>query len=568
LETALVRPYGQMKNVELVVRMLEEAGVRWVFGIPSGPVLPLIEALRRSKVDFVLTASETSAGFMATTVGQLSGVPGVCVATLGPGATNLSTGVGAAWLDRAPLLAITCNVPTEWLERRIQMRIDHHALFRPLTKASFGLRADNVASTLAMAMSLACAEPPGPVHLDLPEDVGVAGVRDVQSVGTGAPRPAYQAGRPGTTSEMPGLGQGAETAPLRRIPVDEVARRVSEALRRSRRPLLVTGSSFTRCENAPSLLHFIERQGLPFISTLHAKGFLPESHPNWAGVLGRARRTDVQAFVQRADLILAIGYDPIEINYEEWSGTTPVIHVSTEQAEVSHVVNLELNAATDLERAIDRLAELENVANEWSRAEIEDHRRGLDAALRPACEGLGPHQVLDLLRERLPADGILAYDVGAHTHQIATQWRTDLPWTCLATNGWSSMGYGMPAAYAAKLVHPERTVVSVIGDGCFQMTVGELATARRLNLAVPTVVLNDGWLGLMKVKLERKEYELYGVQLGDPVPSPPHYFGVPCRAAHNFEELEAALAWGLNLDGPSVIEAFVDVEPNSQTVYD
>src|SRR5215208_5950797 len=120
-----------MKNVELLVKMLERSGVRWVFGVPSGPVLPLIEALRHSSVEYVLTASETSAGFMATTVGQLSGVPGVCVATLGPGATNLTTGVGAAWLDRAPVLAVTCNVPSDWLGRRIQMRIDHQALFKP-----------------------------------------------------------------------------------------------------------------------------------------------------------------------------------------------------------------------------------------------------------------------------------------------------------------------------------------------------------------------------------------------------------------------------------------------------
>src|SRR5215216_5940223 len=126
-----------MKNVELLVTALERSGVRWVFGVPSGPVLPLIEAIRHSSVEYVLTASETSAGFMATTIGQLSGVPGVCVATLGPGATNLATGVGAAWLDRAPLLAITCNVPTPWHERRIQMRIDHQALFRPLNKATF-----------------------------------------------------------------------------------------------------------------------------------------------------------------------------------------------------------------------------------------------------------------------------------------------------------------------------------------------------------------------------------------------------------------------------------------------
>ena len=129
-----------MNNSDLIVRMLQEAGVRWVFGVPSGPVLPLIEALRQSSHPFVLTASETSAGFMATAVGYLTGVPGVCVSTVGPGATNLTTGVGCAWLDRAPVLAITCNVATPWLERRIQMRIDHHALFKPLTKATLSLR--------------------------------------------------------------------------------------------------------------------------------------------------------------------------------------------------------------------------------------------------------------------------------------------------------------------------------------------------------------------------------------------------------------------------------------------
>src|SRR3954451_15196662 len=162
-----------MKNAELIAQMLEQAGVRWVFGVPSGPVLPLIEALGHSDVQYVLTASETSAGFMATTIGTITEVPGVCVATLGPGATNLATGVGAAWLDRAPVIAITCNVPTPWLDRRIQMRIDHHALFRPLTKASLPLREVNVGAQLSIALDLAGADPPGPVHLDLPEDVSL-----------------------------------------------------------------------------------------------------------------------------------------------------------------------------------------------------------------------------------------------------------------------------------------------------------------------------------------------------------------------------------------------------------
>lgn len=531
-----------MNNAELIVQMLEEAGVRWVFGIPSGPVLPLIEALRHSPVQFVLTASETSAGFMAATVGHLTGVPGVCIATLGPGATNLTTGVGAAWLDRSPVLAFTCNVETPWLERRVQMRIDHHTLFQPLTKATWPLRAGNVAGPLAAALALACAEPPGPVHLDLPEDVALA-----------------------QATETPSLRSGP--TPLPPIPA-HVIHQIVNALDRRRRPLVVTGLTFTRSKAREQLLTFLEKQRLPFVSTLHAKGFLPESHPNWVGVLGRARRSDVQRFVDQADLILAVGYDPVEINYEEWTRMTPVIHLSTEPAEVGESVALTVNAAGDMDQAIVEMSKLSQMPNEWSPGEWAAQRRRLEKALRPDWPRLALHHVLDVLRSKLPEDGILAYDVGAHTHQIATQWRTDLPKTCLATNGWSSMGYGMPAAYAAKLVYPERAVVGVVGDGCFQMTAGELALARRLDLPVPIVVLNDGWLGLMKVKQERRGYGLSGVRLGDPPPSPPQYLGVPCREARNEEDLATALDWALDLNGPSVIEAFVDVEPYSLTVFD
>jgi acetolactate synthase-1/2/3 large subunit len=531
-----------MNNSELIVRALERSGVRWVFGVPSGPVLPLIDALGRSSVQFVLTASETSAGFMATAVGYLTGVPGVCVSTVGPGATNLATGVGCAWLDRAPLLAITCNVATPWLERRIQMRIDHHALFRPLTKATFSFRGSPVEKTLSEAMDLALAEPPGPVHLDLPEDVALAdGVETVAAPPKSHPPPDRSR---------------------------EIKNILSTALAEAHRPLVVTGLGFTRSRSADKLLRFIERHRLPFVSTMHAKGFLPESHANWMGVIGRARRSDIKAFTDLADLIIAIGYDPIEINYEEWAGKTPIVHVSSEAAEQGETLNFLWNKACDVDAAVTESNGIEPAAHDWSMPEWRRHRESLERALRPRGGGFAAHQVLDLLREKLPGDGILAYDVGAHTHQIATQWRADVPRALLSTNGWSSMGYGMPAAFAAKLVHPDRRVVAVVGDGCFQMTVGELALARRLNLAVPTIVLNDGWLGLMKVKQERKNYPLSGVKLGAPPASPPHYFGVPCRPAKTAEEFRSALDWSLAIEGPSVIEAFIDVEAYSSTVFD
>ncbi|MEX0805075.1 MAG: thiamine pyrophosphate-binding protein [Candidatus Binatia bacterium] len=531
-----------MNNSDLIVRMLESANVRWVFGVPSGPVLPLIESLRRSSVQFVLTASETSAGFMASTVGYLTGNPGVCVSTVGPGATNLTTGVGCAWLDRAPVLAFTCNVPTAWLERRIQMRIDHQALFKPITKATFSLRDGRVNESLEQALAIAASEPPGPVQLDLPEDVAQA-------------------------NAMEAVTHRFQSSPFPDRSGD-IVQTLSAALEKSRRPLVITGLSFSRCKAADKLLQFIERQQIPFVTTLHGKGFLPESHSNWAGVIGRARRTDIKAFTDQADLIIAVGYDPIEMNYEDWVGGNPVLHVSTEAAENGGSIAFVWNHACDVEMAVEAMAELPAIANAWAAQDWQNHRVSFDRALRPDSSNFAAHHVLDILRRKLAADGILAYDVGAHTHQIASQWRTDYPKTLLATNGWSSMGYGMPAAYAAKLVLPGRDVVAVVGDGGFQMTAGELSMARRLRLAVPVIVLNDGWLGLMKVKQERKNYSLSGVYLGAPPESPAHYFGVPCRAAKTPEQFSQALQWAFALGGPSVIEAFIDVEPYSQTVFD
>ncbi len=532
-----------MNNSDLIVHTLEQAGVRWVFGIPSGPVLPLIEALRQSSVEFVLTASETSAAFMASTVGYLTGIPGVCASTVGPGATNLTTGIGCAWLDRAPALAITCNVATPWLERRIQMRIDHHKLFEPLTKASLACRQANVGELFTRALGIATQEPPGPVHLDLPEDVALG--------------PALEArGTPITAAPLPDLS-------------DQVAAAISRALQRAKRPLLITGLSFTRSVAGRDLLQFIERQRMPFVTTLHGKGFLPESHALSAGVLGRARRSDVKRFTDQADLVIAVGYDPIEINYEEWvKQGTPILHVNTEAAESGNGLNFVWNKACDLTAAIHATVGVQPVTSEWSMPDLRAHQDGFDKALRPAGASFAPFQVLDILREKLPADGILAYDVGAHTHQIASQWRTDQPRTLLATNGWSSMGYGMPAAYAAKLVHRDRAVVGVVGDGCFQMTAGELALARRLNLAVPLIVLNDGWLGLMKVKQEKRKYPLSGVWLGEPPESPAHYFGVPCRSAKSPADFRLALDWAFSLGGPSVVETFVDAERYASTVFD
>ena len=198
------------------------------------------------------------------------------------------------------------------------------------------------------------------------------------------------------------------------------------------------------------------------------------------------------------------------------------------------------------------------------------HRDRFQRALRPASTGFTPHHAIDVVRDLLPRDGILAFDVGAHTHQIASQWTAHAPRTFLITNGWSSMGFGLPAAIAAKLARPERPVVALVGDGCFQMTVGEVAVARRLGMSLPIVVLDDGWLSLIQVKQVRRGFGLYGTDLGEHahVDPPAHYFGVPAVGVRTAADLTRALTDALAADHPTVIEAKVDPTPYLQTVYD
>jgi acetolactate synthase I/II/III large subunit len=534
-----------MNNADLIVAILKGADIERGFGVPSGNVLPLMEAMRVGGIAFVLTAHEGTAGFAADVTARMSGTPGLCIATLGPGATNLATGVGCAYLDRSPLIAITCTLDQAQLGRRIQMWIDHEALFKPITKASFRLRTGDIAPTVVEALRIATTEPQGPVHLDLPEDVALA--------------PAHE--------PLP-LVAGAVALPRADARALETA---AHMLRRAKRPLAVIGASAMRMRGGRALGDFIDRHRIPFASTTMAKGLVDEAHPLAVGCIERAKRTLQRSFIQQhADLVIGLGYDTIEVEYEAWTGTLPVVHVDGQSADVDPRVNLAHQVIGDLDASVTALAALEPVANAWAETAIAEHRDAFQRTLRPETARFSPHQAIDIVRRALPREGVLAFDVGAHTHQIASQWTAHAPRTFLITNGWSSMGFGMPAALAAKMARPDLPVVCVIGDGCFQMTCGELAVARRERLAIPFVVLNDRWLSLIKVKQERRSLEHYGTELfGEDYGQPPaHYFGVPAVSARSGDELERALSQALRADGPTVIEAVVDPTHYSETVYD
>jgi acetolactate synthase I/II/III large subunit len=533
-----------MNNADLIVATLKANGIRHGFGIPSGNVLPLMDAMRKGGVEFVLTAHEGSAGFAADVTGRMTGAPGLCIATLGPGATNLATGVGSAFLDRSPMIAITCNLNSDQLGRRIQMWIDHHALFKPITKATLPLARGRVAETLTQAIALALSEPKGPVHLDLPEDVALAA----------------------TNEAVPAPAQPARLAPA----PDAAIARGAELLAAARRPIAVIGSSAMRLSDPRLLRRVIEHHQLPFVTTTMAKGMIDEDHPLALGCIERACRQLQRKFLRSADLIVGLGYDTVEVEYEVWIGERPLLQIDIEPADVAPSVKLVHQVTGDLDSSLARLAALPSTDNLWKSEALAEHRRSFHAALRPAAASFTAHAAIDAVRRALPRDGILSFDVGAHTHQIASQWTAHAPKTFQITNGWSSMGFGLPGAIAAKLARPDLPVVCLIGDGCFQMTCGEVATAKRLGLTLPIVVLDDRWLALIKVKQIRRQFPLYGTELqAEEYREPPaHYFGVPAVPANSAAALEAAVKTALAAKGPTVIEAVVDSEHYVDTVYD
>ena len=535
-----------MNNADLIVKTLKKAGIKYGFGIPSGNVLPLMEAMRKGGIEFILTAHEGSASFAADVMGRLTGNPGFCISTLGPGATNLSTGIGSAFLDRTPLIGITCNLKTDQIGRRIQMYIDHHKLFEPITKSSFALKKNKVATTLKKAIEIVKTDPLGPVHLDLPEDIAL--LKATEKV------PLI----PGRTYIKKTTKRSIE--------------RAIKILSKSDKPVAILGASTTRMKNPNLIIKFLEKFQIPFASTTMAKGMVSEEHPLSLGCIERAKRQIQREFLGTSDLIVGIGYDVIEAEYESWIGDTALLNIDIENADTDHSVKIVHEVVGDLDYSIHSLSKQieKNKFFHWDKDIIFKHKVNFQKSLRPRTKGFAAHEAIDIVRHILPKSGIISFDVGAHTHQIASQWTAYEPKTFLITNGWSSMGFGLPGAISAKLAFPDRPVVALIGDGCFQMTCGELAVAKRLNIVLPVVVLDDSWLSLIQVKQDRRSYELYGTKLNEKSSkSPPsHYFGVPAFGANTPQIFEKLLKKSFKLQGPSVIEVKVNPEHYMETVFD
>lgn len=519
-----------------VVGALRDMGVRHVFGVPSGGWVDYMEAIRTTEgIDFVLASHEGGAGFMADVCGRLTGVPGVCFGTFGPGATNLATGVGSATLDRSPMIALTDEMPARLRGRTVQMAIDHQALFAPLTKATMRIEADSAVATLAEAARIALSGRPGAVHVGLPQGMSAEPVAPA-SVGaiTADPLPEPAA-----------------------ADIDALVAAFSAA----DRPVLAIGLGAVQAGARDHVIAIAERFDLPVLLTPMAKGMIDEDHRCYAGVLFHALSDMVAKTHAEADLVVAIGYDPVEFNYESWmKDGLALASIDVAAADIDrdkHPVVAEAVGA--MAPALDALRALPAVAKGWDLDALAERKAAMFARLAGRDGRFGPCAALDVLRDVLPADGIMTCDVGAHTHLIGQHWRTPQPGTQIMTNGWSAMGFGLPAAIAAKLCRPDSPVCCVLGDGGFLMTAGELATAVREKLPLVIVIFTDNDLALIRIKQEKKQNPIYGTPVrAEGTIGGPSLFGVPVTVANNAVEFRAALEAGFAADGPVIVEALLD----------
>lgn len=512
---------------ELLARRLREHGVERFFGIPGGPSIPYMEAFRKEGIEFILSAHEASAAVMADVTARLTGVTGVCHATFGPGATNLSTGVGGALLDRSPVLALTSEMPGKWAGRTAQMNIDHQELFRSLTKATFRLDAADAGDIIRQSLEISNEEYPGPVHIGLPSDLAGSNTNEVF--------------------------RDNARAVIRETPRSD--EKIKVLLSSSRRPLIAAGLTAMRHGTGMRLRRFLEHTKVPVVLTPMARELLSSSHPCYAGVLFHALSDRLRRLTDEADLIVGLGYDTVEYNYESWMPDVPLVHFDTRETDLQ--IKGAIPSVSTPERWFDALSVLRSSPEMVSVA--AEVRQEITNGLRPSADGFSPLTALSVLRDLLPENAVVTTDVGSHLHLLGQMWEVPPDGRLIMTNGWSSMGFGLPAALAAALVSRDTQIVCITGDGGFLMHAGEMITARRYGLKIIVVVMSDGELNLIKVKQSWKGLSPYGTHLfRGPLFGADNYLGTKVIRVTNDAEMKSAAERALRSEDSTIIEAVID----------
>jgi acetolactate synthase-1/2/3 large subunit len=523
---------------EVIGAYLRAAGIGQVFGYPGDPSVEFLEAIRREGLDFVLAAREGTAGLMACAYGQLTGRPGVTLSTLGPGATNLVNAVASAKLDRAPMLAISGQIETRREPTFTHQVVDHNLLFGPVSKWAVAVQPHTVGNIMRKALRVATAERPGPVHLTTAADVvGAAAIDD--------------------TVWLPPLRAERRAA---QVFVREPGADPMKRLRGARRPVIVAGLAAVQADAGASLQRLAESLACPVVVTPMAKGLIDEEHVLFAGTLDMACHAFVWEFLRAADLLLTVGFDAVEL-IKPWTLSAPAIHIDA-VPNVDQIVPAEIELVGDIGASCETLADsLGAIEPRWRTAEVSAHRDALRqryTAGRVAGR-LNPSDVVDVVRSVMPRDTVVSTDVGSHKLLVGQGWTTHAPRTLLTSNGLSSMGFGLPAAMVAKLLHRQREVVSFTGDGGLAMVQGELRVASGLGLGIVVVVFCDDSLNRIELKQAARGYPAWGTRIGPvEIERLAQSMGCDGVAVDSAAALEAALGQPRSPTRPLVIGARID----------
>ena len=529
---------SKRKASDVFVECLEAEGVKYVFGIPGEETLDLNESLAGSTVQFVPVRHEQGGAYMADAYGRLTGRAGVCLGTLGPGATNLVTAVADAFLDRAPLVALTGQSDLERMHKESHQYIDLIGIMRPVTKWNARVSSPEIVpEVVRKAFKVAESEKPGSTHLELPEDVMA---------------------QPLDATPLRGH------APVRPEPGNRELQLATEIVMSAERPIILAGNGAIRGRASRALRAFVHTTGIPVAETFMAKGLIDYEDIHALGTVGLQTRDYEMAGFEEADVVIAVGFDLVEHAPEHWNakGDKRIVMVDTVAAEIDEFFIPEVELVGDIAHIVARLAA--GCERTPSASPGSDRLRDLVlGALHQARDDdhfpMRPPRVLSEIRDALGPADLLVSDVGLHKLWIGRMFPAHEPGTVLIANGLAGMGFALPSAIAAKLVHPDRHVVTVSGDGGFLMNCQELETAVRLRTAVVNIIWENGQFGSIVWKQDKKFGRHFGVDFG-----PTDFvkladaFGVPGWRCTSADDFAVRLREALALDVPSVIVVPID----------
>lgn len=529
-----------MKASELFVNCLENEGVQYIFGLPGEENMDLLDALVDSPIEFICTRHEQSAAFMADVYGRLIGKAGVCLATLGPGATNLITGVADAYLDRSPLVAITGQTGLEVMHKESHQHIDIVQTFKQFTKWNARVElSKTIPEVIRKAFKVAQTEKPGACHIELPEDVAA-------SDAAGAPLPV-------TGFKLPHTDHN-------------VCAKAAEIIQKAKRPILLAGNGVIRGKASGALRDFVEKTRIPVANTFMSKGVLPTESEFSLSTIGLQSRDYISCGFDRADLIISVGYDLVEYAPSLWNkDNKPIIHVDFTPSEIDEYYMPQIEVIGDIEANI--LCMMEDIEP----IEVDDFPRLLKNMMYDELHGyaedngfpLKPQKILSDIRKIMGSKDILLSDVGAHKMWIARIYPAEEPNTTLISNGFASMGFSLPGALSAKMLYPDRKVLAACGDGGFLMNCHDLETAVRLNLPVVILVFNDGKYGLIEWKQINQFGRTYGVSFDNPdFVALAKSFGAAGYRVKSADELQPILHEAFSTNRPCVVDVPVDYREN------